>query len=259
VLGADLTQALQVAHWRHDHTGRTGHRLDDHGGDVGCVVQFDQFQQFVGQLDTAGGRHALGEGQVRLQGVRQVVGVHHLAEHLAVAADAAQRGAGNVHTVVTTGAADKFGFAWLAFQTPVGAGHFHRGVGALGTGIGVEHMVEASRRQLGDFLGQLIGQRVAVLEARRVIEGAQLLGHGFLNFFTVMPGTAGPQARQAVEHATALVIDKVVTVGTDNQAWVALEVAVGGKRHPVRIQLELAGQGWDFDLRHVHGGLGVGD
>ena len=120
-------------------------------------------------------------------------------------------------------------------------------------------MIEAGRSQLGDFLGQLIGQRVAVLEAWRVIQGAQLLGHGLLNFFAVVPSATGPQAGQAVEYATALVIDEVIAIGADDQTRIALEVAVGGKRHPVRIQLELAGQGRDFDLRHVHGGLGVGD
>jgi len=115
-------------------------------------------------------------------------------------------------------------------------------------------VVEAGRGQLGDLLGQLEGQRMAVLEARRVVEGAELLGHGLLDFLAVVPGATGPQAGQAVEHAAALVVDEVVAVGTDDQARVALEVAVGGERHPVGIQLELAGQGRGGSLRHVHRG-----
>jgi hypothetical protein len=40
--GADLAQALQVAHRRDHHAGRAGERLHDHGGDVRCIVQRDQ-------------------------------------------------------------------------------------------------------------------------------------------------------------------------------------------------------------------------
>ena len=252
VLGADLAQALQVALGRHDHTGGTGHRLDDHGGDVGRIMQFDQLEQLVGQLHATGFGHALGEGQVRLQGVRQVVGVHHLAEHLAVAADAAEAGAGDVHAVVATGTADELGLARLALQAPVGTRHLHGGVGALGARTGVEHVVEAGRGQLGDLFGQQVGQRMAVLEARGVVEGAQLTGDRFLNLGAVVAGAAGPQARQAVEHATALVVDEVVAFGPDNDARVALEVAVGGERHPVSVELQLVGKGRG-SFRQCHG------
>ena len=58
---------------------------------------------------------------------------------------------------------------------------------------------------------------MAVLEARGVVEGAELLGHGLLDFLAVVPGAAGPQAGQAVEHAAALVVDEVVAVGADDR------------------------------------------
>ena len=252
VLRTDLAQALQVAHRRHDGTGRAGHRLDDHRGDVGSVMQLDQLEQFVGQLHAAGLGHALGEGHARLQGVRQVVGVHQLAVHLAVAADAAERGAGDVDAVVATGATDEAGLGRLAFQAPVGLGHLHRGVGALGAGAGEEHVIELARHQVGDLLGQLERQRMAVLEAWRIVEGAELLGHGFLDFLARVAGAAGPQAGQAVVDLAALIIDQPTAFSTHDQTRVALEVAVGGERHPVRIQLELAGQGRGCGLRHVH-------
>ncbi len=215
-------------------------------------MQFDQLEQFVGQLHATGGGHALGEGHARLQGVGQVVDVHQLAEHLAVAADAAQGGAGDVHAVVATGTADQLGLLRLAFQTPVGAGHLDGGVGALGAGAGEEHVVQLAGGEAGDLLGQLEGQRVAELEAGGVVEGAELLGHGFLDFLAGVTGTAGPQARQAVVDATALVIDQPTAFGGDDQAGIALEVAVGGEGHPVGIQLQLAGQGRGGGLRHVH-------
>ena len=36
--GADVAQALQVAHRRHHHASRAGHGLDDDGGDVGGIM-----------------------------------------------------------------------------------------------------------------------------------------------------------------------------------------------------------------------------
>jgi len=216
-------------------------------------VQFDQLEQLIGQLHAAGFGHAAGVRQVRLQGVRQVVGVHHLAEHLAVAADAAEAGAGDVHAVVTAGAADELALARLTFQAPVGAGHFHCRVGALGAGAGEEYMVEVAGHQRGNLFGQAERQRVAVLEARRVVQAAQLLGHRLLDFAAAVAGAAGPQAGQAVEHLATLVIDQGVAVGADNDARIALEGAVGGKGHPVGVQLELAGDDGVGAVRQVHG------
>ncbi|MCY1380284.1 hypothetical protein D9M69_680890 [compost metagenome] len=67
-----------------------------------------------------------------------------------------------------------------------------------------------------------------------------------------MAGAAGPQAGEAVVDATTLVVDQPAAFGGDDQARVALEVAVRGKRHPVGVQLELAGEGKLGGLRHVH-------
>nr|BFE91692.1 hypothetical protein GCM10020185_22280 [Pseudomonas brassicacearum subsp. brassicacearum] len=93
---------------------------------------------------------------------------------------------------------------------------------------------------------------MAVLEPRRVIEGAQLLGDRFLDFLAGVPGATCPQARQRVVHLAPLVIHQPTAFGSDDQARIALEIAVGGVRHPVGIQLELAGQGTGSVFGHVH-------
>ncbi len=240
---ADFAQALQVTRRRHDYTGRAGHRFDDHCGDVRGVVQFNQAQQIIGQLNAAGFGHALGKGQAGLQGVWQMIGVHHQAEALAVAAHAAQRGAGDVHAVVATGAANQLGLAGLAFDAPVGAGHLDRGVGAFGAGVGEKHVIKLTGQALGNLLRQLEGQRMAVLEARRVIERAELLADSCLDFLARMPRATGPQSGQAVVDAPALVVGQPAAFGGDDQARIALEVAVGAEGHPVGVQLELGGQG----------------
>ncbi|MNK98112.1 hypothetical protein D3C87_1184640 [compost metagenome] len=254
MLVADFTQTLEVTLWWNQHASGTGQWLDEDRRDVRRIVQFDQLQQFVSQGDTALLRHATGVSVACQQSVRQVVDVHHrLTEQLAVAIHATEAGAGDVHTVVTTGTADHFGLGRLAFQTPVSTDHLHRGVSALGARVGEEHVVQVARGQVGDFLGQLKRQRVAVLESWRVIESAQLLGDRFLDFLAGVPGATGPQARQRVIHLAALVVDQPAAFGANDQARVALEVAVGGVRHPVSIELELAGQGSRGVFRLVHG------
>ncbi|MNS31307.1 hypothetical protein D3C72_633590 [compost metagenome] len=252
VLGADFTQALQVTLRRRQYTSRTCQRLDDHGSDVGGVVQLDQLEHLVSQGDTALFRHAFGEGVHRQHGVRQVVDIQQLTEQLAVAVDATEAGTGDVHAVVATGTADDLGLGRLAFQAPVGTHHLQRGVGTLGTGVGIEHMVQVARGQLGDLLGQLERQRVAELEGRGVVQGADLASHRLGDFLAGVPGAAGPQAGQGIEDLAPLVVDQVAAFGRHDQAWVALEVAVGGVGHPVGIQLELAGDTGGSGFGHVH-------
>ncbi|MDR6354590.1 hypothetical protein Q3H58_001261 [Pseudomonas psychrotolerans] len=258
VLGADLAQALQIAHRRHDHPGRTGHGLDDDRGDVGGVVQLDQLEQLVGQLDAAGLGHAFGKGQARLQGVRQVIDVHEGAVQLPVAADAAQAGAGDVDAVVATGAADQLGLGRLALDAPVGAGQLDRGISALGARTGEEDMIETGWSQLGHLLRQLEGQRMAVLEARRIVEGAQLPSHGLLDLLARVTGAAGPEAGEAVIDAPALVVRQPTALGGHHDTRVLLEGAIGGEGHPVGAQVELGSNGRSDGQRLVHdGGSGV--
>ncbi len=51
MLVANFTQPLEIALWRHQHARRAGERLDDHGRDVGGVMQRnDAVLQFVGEM-----------------------------------------------------------------------------------------------------------------------------------------------------------------------------------------------------------------
>ena len=86
-------------------------------------MQGDQTQQVVGQLRAVLG-HSVREGVGRQLGVRQVIGLHALTEHLAVDDQATDRNTAEVHAVVSLFAADKAGFAGLAFEAPVRTCHF---------------------------------------------------------------------------------------------------------------------------------------
>ncbi|MNC63893.1 hypothetical protein D3C75_1140540 [compost metagenome] len=79
-----------------------------------------------------------------------MIDVHQLAEHLAIAADATQGGARDVHTVVTTSTADQFGLLRLAFQSPVGSSHFNRRISALRSRTREEHMIQIAGSKVGN-------------------------------------------------------------------------------------------------------------
>ncbi len=137
-------------------------------------------------------RHAARKGVASQQSVRQVVRLGAGAEHLAVAGDAADRDAAEVHAVIALLAADQAGFARLAFGAPVGARHLQRGVRRFRAGAGEEHVVEARRRQCLDLVGQFERQRVAELEGRRVIQRRQLALGGVGDFLPAVPQSATP-------------------------------------------------------------------
>ena len=253
MLVANFAQTLEITLRWHQYASGTGHRLDKHGCDVRRIMQLDQLEQLIGQGNTTLLRHAPGEGVAGQQGVRQMVDIHHrLAKQLTVTVHTAQAGTSNVHTVVTTGSTNHLGLGGLTFEAPVGPHHLHCRIGTFRARIGEEHMIQVAWGQVGDLFRQLEGQRMTVLKAWGVVQGAQLLGDRFLDFLARMPGATGPQARQRIIDLAPLVIGQPATFGGHDQAWIALEVAVGGVRHPVRIQLQLAGQGRWGVFGHVH-------
>ena len=127
VFRAQLTQALQIAHGRHQHTGAARHGLDDDGSDVAGVVQrhhaFQVFRKISAVRRLA---HAVGVAR-RVVGVAQVVDTRHSqAVGLAVAHHATHRDAAEINAVVTAFAADEACARALAAHTVVGQGHLQR-------------------------------------------------------------------------------------------------------------------------------------
>ena len=253
MLGADFAQALQVAHGRNHHAGRATEGLDDDGGDVAGVVQRDQIQQAVGQGLAALGRLALGEGAGGRLGVGQVIGLDALAVDLAVGDHAADRDAAEVDAVVALLAANQARLAALALQAPVSARHLQRRVGGFGAAGGEEHVIEPRGRQAFQLVGQLERQWVAELERGRIVELRGLLAHGLGDLAPAMAEARAPQAREAVEHLAAIGVGEVGALRGHDHARVALELAVGGEGHPVRVE-----PGGVLAGGRVGGGLGGG-
>ncbi|RML61602.1 hypothetical protein APX70_04216 [Pseudomonas syringae pv. maculicola] len=253
MLIANLTQPLEVALRRNDHAGRTCHRLYDDCRNVRRIVQFDQFQHFVGQRDTACFRHALGVRIAGQQGMRQVIDIHQLPEHLAVAVYPTQAGTTDIHAMIAARPTDHLGLGRLPFQPPVGTHHLHCGICTLRARVGIEHVIEIARRQFGNLFCQLKRQRMPELKARRVIQHAQLAGNGFLNFLARMPSAAGPQTGKPIVDLAALVVCQIAAMRGDDHARIAVEVAVRGVRHPVSIQLQLTCDRHIRQFEHIHG------
>ncbi len=230
---AQLAQSLQVAQRRHQHAGGAGHRLDEHRGNVGSVVQRHQAFQLVGHVGTGGGL-ATHEGlRGRVPGAAQVVGAQHRgAEGAPVGRHAADADAAEAHAVEAALAADEQRALALALRAPEGQRDLHRGVAGLGAAVHQEHAVQARRRHGRDALGQFEGAGVADLEVRRIVQRVELALHGSHDARVAVAGTDAPQAGNAVQHLAALGRPAAHAFGTGEQARCGLERPVGRVGHP---------------------------
>ena len=256
MLVAQLAQALQIAHGRHQHAGGAGHRLDHHRRN-GVAMQRDQVLQRVGQLGPVL-RQAAGEGVAgQVMRVRQVVHIgQHGAELLAVATDAAHGHAAEADAVVAALPPHQPHALALAARLLVGEGDLQRGVRALAAGIGEEDAVQPLGRDLGDARRRLEGDGVAELEGRREIHHRRLLLDGLGDLAPAMAGIAAPQPGGAVDHLLPVRGEIGHALGPGQQAGVGLEVAVVRVGHPERVQIVGTRHG---DLVHGHPARGCGE
>ena len=166
-----------------------------------------------------------------------MVGIHRRPEQFAVETDAANGDAAEIDAVIALVAADEAGFAGMAFERPIGAGDLQCRINSFRPGIGEENMIEPGGSELHQAVGQLERQRMAELESRRIIQFRKLAADGVDDLAPGMAGTAGPKARQAVENASPIHIEVIHALARLQQAWIVLELAVAGKRHPMRFEL----------------------
>ena len=250
VLVADFTKPLQISLRRDQHSGRTGHRLDDHGGDCGGIVKHGNTFQLVGKLGPVF-RLAAGEGVAR-----EVVRVRHMvdtrqqcAEHLAVGNDAADRNAAEIHPVIAALATDQPCAAALAAHPMIGNRHLQRGLDRLRSGIGIEAVIHAVRRQVDQPVRQFERLRMPHLEGRRIIKLRHLVLHGLNDLRPRMTRIHAPQACRAVKDLAAVGGRVVHVPGADHHARVRLELPVRGERHPESTEIV-----WLRDCAVRHGG-----
>ncbi len=189
---ADFAQSLQVTVGRNHDPARAGEWLDDHGGNVRRVMQGNDVEQLVGKFGAVLG-HAAREVVLLELGVRHVIGFDSLPEQLAIGADAADRNAPEVDTVVALFPADQPGLAGLTLGAPVGTRHLQRSVNRFRARTGEEDMFQAGWHQGLDLVGQLEGQWMGVLKRRTVVKFCDLPAHGFGDFAAAVAQAAAPQ------------------------------------------------------------------
>ena len=263
VLGAQLAQALKVAHGRDQHARAAGHGLDDQRGDVAGIVQGHQAFHVLGQVSPMR-RLAHAEGIAR-----QVVCVadvvhpgHRQPKGLAIAHQAAHRDAAEVDAVVTALAAQQPGACALATHAVVGQRHLQCGFHRFGAAVGKENLAHAGRRQLRHAFSQLKGLGVAHLEGRAEVHLCRLLLDGLHDAGTRVAGVDAPQAGDAVQDLAAMHIPVVHARSLGQQSRCLLELAVGCEGHPVRAHVGRRRGARGFGQLHeggvdgfVHGGL----
>ena len=241
VRGGDLPQPLQIAERRHQHAGGAGHRLHDHRGDRLRAVQGDQVQQEVGALGAVR-RLPAGKGVAfRVVGVRQVVDAgQQRPVRRAVGADSPHGHPAEADAVIGALAADQAGAARLSAPAMIGERDLQRGIDRLRPGVDEERMAQIAgqdRRQLGC---QLEGGRMAHLEGGGVVELRNLPLHRLHDLGAAVAGVHAPHAGDPVDEPAPVAGPVVDPVGRLHQPRVALELPVGGKRHPVGLQVEIA-------------------
>ncbi|MCY1444627.1 hypothetical protein D9M71_611080 [compost metagenome] len=94
---------------------------------------------------------------------------------------------------------------------------------------------------------------MAHLEARRVVQLADLSRHRLADLAAAVAGVAAPQPGAAVEDLAAVDAAVVQALGALHQARARLELAVGGEGHPVVVQVAGAGDGRRWGVLAVHG------
>ncbi|MND80119.1 hypothetical protein D3C80_718830 [compost metagenome] len=205
MFGADLSQPLEVALWRHDDAGAAGDGLDDDGRYVAGIMEEDDLLQLVGQGEIFLGQ-PLGESIFPyVEGVGQVIHPPKQgAEPLAVAGNAPHRDAAEADPVVTALAADQPGAGALTAGPLPGQRYLERSVDGFRAGVGIEDVAEALGGYLHQLVGQLERQRVAHLERGGEIEVGDLLGDRLGNLAPTMARVATPEPGSAIQYLAAI-------------------------------------------------------
>ncbi len=127
---------------------------------------------------------------------------------------------------------DEPGAAGLAAHPLIGNRHLQRGLYRFRSGVGVETVIHAVRRDIDQPVGQFKRLGMAHLEGRRIIQLRHLILHCLDDFRPRMAGIHTPQPGGAVQHLAAIGGVVMHVLGTDEHARTRLEMAVRRKRHP---------------------------
>ena len=141
-------------------------------------MERNQFREFLCKVRPLSG-HPAAKCVLWQHGMPQMINLKRLPKGLAIGADAAYRRAPVIHTVVTLLPANKTRFGWLTLQTPVGPRHLERGVSRLRARVGEERIVQITRHELPQLIGQPESCGMTKLKRRGEIQLIDLISDGF--------------------------------------------------------------------------------
>ena len=190
--GTDIAQTLQITSRGRNDSGGTRHGLHDNGGDIGGVVQCDDFVKLIGQMPAVVGR-APGKNILREQRVRQVVCVNTLAKQLSIGGNSTDRNSAKINPVIALGTAYQFGLGRLALEAPVSPCHLQGCVGTFRARVCKENIIEAIWRYCLELIGQLKGLGVPELERGGIVQGLHLLVNRLGNLLAIVARARTPQ------------------------------------------------------------------
>ncbi|CAI8181965.1 MAG: Uncharacterised protein [SAR116 cluster bacterium] len=205
--------------------------------------------QLVGKLGPVFGLTA-GKGVAgEIMRVRHMIDTRQqCAEHFAVGDDAADRNTAEIHPVIAALTPDQARAAALAAHTMIGNRHLQRGLDRFRSGIGIETVIHAVRRQVDQPVRQLERFGMAHLERRRIIQLRHLVLHGLNDLRPCMARIHAPEAGRAVKDLATVGGRVVHVLGADHHARVRLELPVRSERHPECTEIVWL---WDDAVRHV--------
>jgi hypothetical protein len=130
----------------------------------------------------------------------------------------------------------------LPARLVVGQRDLHRTVDRLGAGIDEEDAVEIARRELRHPRGELELLGMAARERRDEVELAQLRAHRVGDLLAPMARVDAEQAGRGIDQPLAPLVPVIHPLRAHDHLGVALEVAVGGERHPVFVERQRGGR-----------------
>jgi hypothetical protein len=93
-----------------------------------------------------------------------------------------------------------------------------------------------TRSHVDDTVGQFECLFMTHLKCHAVVERRNLLLHRLDDLWVAMANAGGPQAGKRIVNAGAVRCGVVMPLGSRDQSRVFLEIAVGGKWHPVGVE-----------------------
>src|SRR3954468_15382083 len=102
-------------------------------------------------------------------------------------------------------------------------------------------MIQIAWGELHQSIREFESEWMPHLKRGSVIHGRDLLADRFRDLFAAVPRVHAPEACNAVQNLAAIVSPVMHALGTLEQSWIGLELAIGSEGHPQRFEIRARG------------------